>query len=345
MLKYKTMKSQNTIPAFLWHAIKPYKWKYLLMLQAPIVAAFYPIVYSYCAKLLIDLFTQNETIAYNQAFWPLFYFIGMQVLNETAWRIHNLASWHSIPHILQRMMTRVFDYVSNHSYSYFQNHLSGSMVAKMKGIGDNYHKIHTALEYDLTAPLMTAIIAGFALFFINLKLFSIVVIFACVNIPYSVYFYKRIGKLEQARQESWYKLFGNIADSISNIFTIFSFAKRQQESDKIQEYYNNVHNPLAFAWHKFDFWGCIVLSLINWAFMISLFLFMIHLKNIHEIGIGDIAFTMSAALTCAENTWKATLKMKDFIEYCAMFKSSFSILQTPQETIDKKGAKELIINI
>ncbi|KJV95936.1 hypothetical protein RPATATE_1370 [Rickettsia parkeri str. Tate's Hell] len=35
-----------------------------------------------------------------------------------------------------------------------------------------------------------------------------------------------------------------VADCIINIFTIFSFAAKQRELNKVNDYYHNVHNPL-----------------------------------------------------------------------------------------------------
>jgi len=128
--------SQNTIPKFLWSAIKPYKWWYLLMMQAPFSNAVYPLIYNYAIKLLIDLFTQNVQITAVMAFWPVFLFIFANVLLETCWRIHNFAAWRSMPYIMQDVMNKVYDYVSNHSYQFFQNNLTGTIISKVKGIND-----------------------------------------------------------------------------------------------------------------------------------------------------------------------------------------------------------------
>lgn len=215
----------GSILSFLWLVIKPYKWWYLLMLQAPIVGSVYPIIYNYAVKLLIDMFTQSEHITYEQAFYPVLLFVLGQCLIDIAWRLHNYAAWRSIPFVLQRMMGKIFEYVTNHSYSFFQNNLSGSVVSKVKGIGDSYFKCQKNIEYEMTVPLLTAFGSSLALAFVNVRLFCIVAIFILINTPLAIYWYSDLAKIEQSVQDSWHCLFGKVADKIANIFTVFCFCK------------------------------------------------------------------------------------------------------------------------
>jgi len=77
--------------------------------------------------------------------------------------------------------------------------------------------------------------------------------------------------------------------------------------------------------------------------LISLFIFMIHLRRINAVTTGDFVFVMTITYFLVDGIWKLLDQISDFIGKLGDFKSSFSILQTPQEIIDKKDAKELII--
>ena len=78
--------------------------------------------------------------------------------------------------------------------------------------------------------------------------------------------------------------------------------------------------------------------------MIGVLIYVIHLRNLGEISIGGIAFIMSLTFLFAENSWHATMAVKDFLEDVAAFRSSFTIMQIPQDTIDKENAAELKIS-
>ena len=71
------MKS-DSILAFFWQHIKPYKWYYLAMLSGPFVASFYPFAYNYSVKLFIDAMTENQEITYHIVIVPIIIFISIQ---------------------------------------------------------------------------------------------------------------------------------------------------------------------------------------------------------------------------------------------------------------------------
>ncbi len=227
--------------SFIWSAIKPYKYLYLIMMLAPFANGVYPIMYNYAVKLLIDLFAQNHHIALNQSWQSIAIFVGAQVILDGAWRMHNFAQLKCMPYILQSILYKTCKHCFNLSYTYFQNNLSGSIVGKIKGIGDNYVKIHQAFEYQLSKPLLVTVCSGIALAINNAKIFIFILIFTFTYSPLAFYFFTKLGKMEQERQDSWYYLFGTVADRIANIFTIFSFAAKARELQKIQSYYENIY--------------------------------------------------------------------------------------------------------
>jgi ATP-binding cassette subfamily B protein len=313
------------------------------MLMAPLANGIYPIMCNYAVKLLIDLFTSNQHITFEQSLKPVAIFLGAQILLDGAWRIHNFAQLKSMPYILQNLLGKICRHCFNLSYSYFQNNFSGAIVGKIKGIGDNYYKLHQCLEHKLAVPLYITLFTGAALAFINIKVFGFIVAFTCIYSPLALRFFGKLAKMEQAKQDSWYHLFGRVADNITNIFTIFSFATRQQELNKIKNYYDEVHNPLTIKYFKYDLIISVILGIFYWIFLISLFCFVIHLRNTGEITIGDIAFVMSLTFSFTENSWHTTMQIKDFLEDVAAFRSAYTIMEVPTDTIDKAGAGQLQI--
>lgn len=81
-----------------------------------------------------------------------------------------------------------------------------------------------------------------------------------------------------------------------------------------------------------------------WAYIIGIFVYVIHLRNAGSISIGDIAFIMSLTFVFAENSWRATTEVKDFMEDIAAFRSAFTIMQIAPCTIDKEHAAKLKVS-
>lgn len=336
--------STETPISFIWKVIKPYKGFYLMMAIAPFCSGVYPIIYNYAVKLLIDLFTKLDHITFKQAFWPIFWFVMAQVILDGGWRLHNFAQLQTMPYIFQRMMDRICQHVFYLPHTYFQDNLSGSISGKMRGIGDNYFKMHQAVESKLSEPLLMTIFSGIALACVNFKIFVFVLGYTTIYSILAFNFFTKLAKIEQAKQDSWYYLFGTIADRIQNIFNIFSFATRKNEIEKIYNYYNDTHNPLTIKYYKYDLIISIILCLLYWVLVISIFIFAIHLKNLGEITIGDIAFIISITFLFAQNSWQTTKGIKDFLEDVAAFRSAFTIMQIPKCSIDSPNAKQLTVS-
>jgi ATP-binding cassette subfamily B protein len=167
------------------------------MMIAPFSNGIYPIMYNYAVKLLIDLFSQNQQITFAQSWQPIALFVGAQVMLDSAWRAHNFAQLKCMPYIMQSMMDGVCKHCLNLSYNFFQNNLSGSIVGKVKGIGDNYFKLHDGLEYQLSKPLLVTLFSGIVLAFTNIKIFFFVLIFTVIYSPIAFKFFTKLAKMEQ----------------------------------------------------------------------------------------------------------------------------------------------------
>lgn len=345
------MHKPQTVLSFLWSVIKPYKWWYLLMMQAPFANAIFPLIYNYAIKLLIDLFTVKSQITLHAAIYPIILFIGINAWLEICWRLHNFAAWKSMPYIMQSVMHKVYNYVSNHSYRFFQNNLTGTITSKVKGINDGCQQIHNALEYQVSKPVLTTIVSGIGLACVNWKIFLIVIIFAIIQGAVSIFFGKKLNVIETTKENAWHKIVGYMADNISNIFTVCSYAKKQYEEHQINEQYEKKYKPLALQWCKIDFIMSCLQATIYLIFMALLFIYMIHLRNNGDISVGDIAFIMAMAYVFIDSMWAAINAIKDFSHMVARLRSSFSIMQIPQEIIDiphpiklEVSAGEIIFN-
>ena len=278
------------------------------------------------------------------AFWPVFLFIFANVLLETCWRIHNFAAWRSMPYIMQDVMNKVYHYVSNHSYQFFQNNLTGTIISKVKGINDGCQKIHNGLEFQVSKPVLVTIFTGVGLAIASWKIFVVVMIFSIIQGSVAIFWGKKLNRIENEKEDSWHKIIGQISDNITNIFTIFSYATKKKEALSISDRYDKTYKPAALEWCRVDFIMSVLMTVIHWTFMISLFVYMIHLRNKDDIGVGDIAFIMSLTYIFIDAMWQSINAVKDFSHTIAAFKSSFSVLQIPQEIIDKPNAAELSVS-
>lgn len=333
----------KTVLRFFWEIIKPYKKWYFLMFLGPLSCGLQPLLYNYSLRNFINFLTSPNVENYG-FMNPIIGFILCEFYLQISWRIHNYATWQFVPSLYQDITDKIFNYVTHHSYDFFQNNLSGTIISKMRGISDTMYSLNSAIEGDIMQSILKLFFLAIGLCCTSYQIFIMIIIFVTIKILLSIYFLKKLGKIEENCQNDWHYLFGLIADNITNIFNLFAFATRDRERKKIWNYYENVHTPLRRSWHRYDFWTSIITSSIDVVFMIFFCFYLLHLKEINKINVGDIAFIIISVNTFLDNLWKSINGVKDFLQKYAKAKAAYSIIATPQEIIDPIDAKKIKIS-
>lgn len=328
---------------FLWPYIRPYKWYYALMLFGPLLSSFYPFVYNYAIKLFVDTMVSDKTISYQDVLYPIVLFVGIQIGLDIFWRLSNYAEWKSEPYVRRDIILKPYDYVQHHSYAFFQNNFTGMIVSKLKGILSGYDKFWAELHHGLGLRILSVVVSLFALSYVNLKIGLFLIAWACVYTPTMYILSKRLNLYSYEETESRHKITGLISDRITNVLSLLSFAARKRELKDLDQTVSGDFVPKQIRLYKFDF----MMQIIGGVFYISMFVFillyMIHLRQIGDVTVGDFAFVFGMTLAVAENIWHATINLQEFARAMGDFASSLSILDAPQQNLDQEGATPLKI--
>ena len=332
-----------TILGFLWPTIKKYKWWYILMIQAPIIGSFYKVVNTYAVKLVVDAFTAVAVPEYSDLAYPITIYIAAILVMEAGWRSSHYGWMKSQPFVRTNLTTRAYDYIQNHSYKFFQDTHVGSIISKIKGIASGYNNLWFAIHHRLANPALEILVAVISLVFINLQLFIFMTIWCCIFFPIMVKMSIRVGHLAKDATDSQHKAMGFVADNVSNIFSLFSFASRDRELKKINKFLKEDTAKKDYEWNKYELKMAFVGIFFYIIMLVSLFIFMIHLRRIGAISVGDFVFVMTISYFIVDNIWRLTGEIGDFLGKMGDFKSSFSILAEEQKSTDSPDAKKINI--
>lgn len=326
---------------FVCQLLAPYKGWYIFVLWAPIAHAIHPLLYNYVIKLVVDGIADKSVLEFSFSN-PILCFAYLEFFKEISWRLHNLASWRFMPYMYKTALERVFGYVINHSYRFFQDNLSGSITSKVKGVEDGVYKILRSIESD-GISIFISIFSGVALLTINFKIFLIVGIFVAITIPLTYISNRQLYDVEEDAQQDWHKILGMVADNITNVFNLFAFATKSREVKNLMTYYEINHIPKRLKWWRLCFWWNLGLASIGIGLMFVLAFYLIHLSKIGEVSLGSIIFIIAMIQTFLDNLWRAFNGIKDFIQRYAQMQAAFSIMQIPHESFDPTDAKDIVV--
>lgn len=335
--------AQKTIYTFLWSVIKPYKWYYAAMLSAPILGAFYDFANNYALKLVVDAFSGDQEVTYQALFWPIAIFIFAQIYLDFIWRASDIAEWRSEPYVRQSILSKVFEYVEYNPYKFFQNTQSGTITSRIKGILDGYDNFWAALHHDFTARVANTIVLTAVLAVVSVKVCLLVAAWAVSFFFVMYYFSNTLDKLSYAAANYRHVILGRISDNISNIFTLFSFSTRKYELNNLNKFIEKDFIPANVRVYKFSFYSNLIAAVFYWVMLISIFLFMIHLRKTEQATSGDIVFVMGITLKMSWELWQMIQKLQSFMKNIGDFKSAFELMKIAHEPYDDPNLPALKI--
>lgn len=324
---------------FLWQVIKPYRWWYVLMLQAPLFTAVYIFANNYSLKLLVDAFSIETINSYSPLFFPITLFVVAQVSLDLFWRLSDFAEWKAEPYARQRLLSIAYDYVQYHSYNYFQNTPSGTVISKLKGILDGYDSVFANIHHIAGKHFCVVLVSVFVLMVVNLSVFFFMLGWCVLVMVLMLPMALKLNALSNSAAESKHQVMGIFADNITNIFSLFYFAKRRAESKRIHAIMAEDFVPRQVQLYQYDFKFNMIGSVLYWFMLISVFFFMIYLRKNGSVSTGDFLFVMLTALTISFDLWSLMSSLCTFLKEIGDFKSSFTILQTPHEEVDTPDAR------
>lgn len=333
-----------TIWQFLWGIIKPYKWWYILILQAPITTGFYIFANNYSLKMLVDSFSMEGQVGYAHLIYPIVLFIIAQIWLDLSWRLSNIGEWKAEPFARQRLLSAVYDYIQYHSYSYFQNTPSGTIISKLKGILDGYDSVFANLHHIAGKHFCVVIISIFVLLIVNKIVFLFMLVWCILVVAIMLPMGIKLNRISNEAAESKHHVIGLFSDNITNIFSLFYFAKRKLELQRANTFMANDYVRRQIEMYRYDFKFNLVGSVLYWIMLISIFLFMISLRQKTIVSTGDFLFVMLTAIAISFDLWAFMASMCEFMKQIGDFKSSFSIISMPHSQIDSPSAKDVLFS-
>jgi ATP-binding cassette subfamily B protein len=323
--------------------IKPYKWHYMVMLMAPIMASFYPLLYNYSIKLFLDAMSSSQNITYQDISIPIIIFLSSQISMDLFWRISNVMQWKSEPYVASNILSYSYNYVQTHSFLFFQSNFTGSVSSKIKGILDGYERVWAELHRGILGGVLSIIISLVALSIVNQNVGLLIFIWALVYIPTISFLSKKLNQLSSDVTESSHHVIGTVSDRISNILSLLSFSTRKHEYASLRKDLDTDFIPKEIKLIKQHTLISLVGAILYLIKFSSLLFYMIHLRMENQISIGSFAFVFGITLHVSASIWKTTAQLQDFAKTLGNFKSSMSVLRVPHENLDKKYAKDIAV--
>lgn len=242
-----------------------------------------------------------------------------------------------------------FTKLHNHSYGFFADNFSGSLVNKSRKFVRAFEVMHDIVLDNFWSSIII-FISIFTVFFIEAP--KIALIFFSMAVVYiSIIFFVSRKKVEydfrEAAADS--KVIGYLSDTITNTLSIKSFATNEREITNFKEVTKNDYNFRTAAWNFGNKQFAIQSGLIIIMQIIVIFI-TAKLWLEGSISVGVFVLVQSYSITLGHSLWdlgramtKFTKAYSDMKEMVDIFKQVPDVLDItdPEKCVIKKGAIEM----
>ncbi|MGD0576722.1 MAG: ABC transporter ATP-binding protein [Candidatus Staskawiczbacteria bacterium] len=328
----------------IWNGIKPQKWFLFIMVFSLALGNLTGVITPLFYKQFFDIIAvPSNASAVAQKLLVLIVYV--LVLNFVGWIFYRISDF-SVnvfePSVMANLRQQSYEHMMLHSYSFFVNNFTGSLVQKVNRFARAFERLTDDLVGNLL-PLSVRIIGIlFIVFFINrwldLLLFVWIIIFMAFNVFFSSWKVKY--DIKSAEIDS--KATGYLADTITNQNTIQFFNGYNFEKKGYRDVTNEQAKISSFSWNLNSILYA-VQALLGVAIEFVLFFYAIKYWQQGLITIGVFVLLQAYVLNIIDQFWGFTRIVRDVYQSYADAKEMVEILNLPHEIQDKPQAKELVV--
>ncbi len=326
---------------FILETSKPYRWYIYGTLFAMCIVSIDANLKPYLIKLLIDIIA-NSTKSNVEAIIVIY--AVSQILMILSWRFVDWAVCTYIPLLRTHIVSTLINHINHYSYTFFQNNLSGSIVAKINDAFNLIPELINTIIFQLVLFTLMLLITLILLTKIHI-LFAIglllwIMIFLSLTIYYLT---KKLTVFTKNFSESRSVIFGHLSDYLTNILTIKLFSISPFENIRLktimQDFVQKAQKHGYFL-TKFYFIQGIIVSIYSIGFL----LWLIVLKNKHLVTAGDCTLVFMLNFKILEKMYEISHHIRDIITNWGSVNQALSILESVPEIQDHPNASLLQIH-
>lgn len=325
-----------------WQHARKYKGAIFLLavglLGGVAADSYLPFLYRRLFNILVD--TPADTSAILGIVWLVL------ATGVVLWLFYRLATFtfdYFEPRVMLDLVNTCFKYLHDHSYSFFNNNFSGTLVRRVGRFERGFEEVLDQIYWHLINAAVKVVLVIIVLYFVHWALALVMLVWSVMYVGFSYWFanFKLRYDLEQADMDS--VVTGRLADTITNNLNIKLFGGILPEFKSFRGLTDKLYKLRFFTWR---------LSSINDAvqagFMVILEVAMLFVAvrfwSRGLLTIGDFALIQGFTAQIFGRLWDLGRNIKQIYQKLADAEEMTEILTTTHEIRDMPDANELKVS-
>lgn len=330
--------------SFIWFAFEPYKKGLFWALVCVFVASTLGSMNSLVFKNFVDTaneFTLGQATLVAVFLWLMSYPV-LNLFAQLSWRGSGFLGQFLTTHIKARIVTKLFDYLSLHSLSYFNDRLSGLLSEKISIVSDSVNRLVEQFLWSILGTLISSIIAAALLFYSNTNLGFMWLAGFVILVPINVWLTRKQNKLSDYKTEARSRLKGQIVDTVTNITAVQQYSRRPFEIvrlGKAVDEYVEADIRVSFYRERVLLINNVLIALFIGS--IVLWSFMLWAEN--SITVGSLVLIATLTQGFIYSLTFIGQNLNGIMETYGAIKNGLEEIVRPHEIADRRHASKLIV--
>ena len=328
----------------MWNGTKSYRpyfsTSYILFNLANIIGILVPLYY----KDFFDILSKSDDRALLVPSLIKIVII-IAIIHFTTWLIWRIGTYFynkSVSRVMALLKQNAFDYMMRHSYNFFTNNFTGSLVQRLNRFSRAFEALNDTLVFNIF-PLIIAIVSSIIVTYFIAPIISLVItiwviLFMIFNISFSIWKLK----YDTAVAEADSRTSGYLSDSITNNNAIMLFTGNRYETIGFNKVSDDQSNKTFLTWTLNEVSDAVQVILIG---TVEFFVFYFSIKYWQNglATVGTFVLAQTYIIGLSHQLWGVGRAVRKIYESFADSKEMVGILEMPYEVKDIPNAKNIIV--
>jgi len=206
------------------------------MISTPVAILIQDFLAPYIVSLVLQKISEQQYDPANlwQSFKPyILAYAGATIMSGIVlWRINVLLIWHLEIRVVRNMSQQIFDHLMDMSTGFYNDRFAGSLVSQAGKLTSSYVRFIDSTIFNLLT-LIVAMLATIIILTPRVPIYALfLTVLSVVYVIGAFYFSKAVRRANTAEAEAQSRQTGFLADAISNLTVVKSFAAGKYEKKR-----------------------------------------------------------------------------------------------------------------
>lgn len=340
--------TKQTLAIYWNHSVK-YKKSLIAVMTGCIITAgidvYKPLIYGELFNTITSVAVnrQLDEALFNSVFWLIVTLISLASIHQLIWRAVDFVNSFFQARVMSDLMNTCYDYLLEHSNSFFNNSFVGSLTNRLKKYSFAFETIADQVCFELGR---TALLSSMLLVAVMIRSVKYGFIFlAWMAVFFAVTYVLARIKLKHDIKLAYHddSVTGRISDSMANNVNIKLFDSHKFESEQFHAMTDKLFRLRRYSWNLGSLSNGAqgIMMVVLEGTVIGLLVFDVYSGKVE---IGELSIIQLYILKLMEKSWQVGRQIRTTYQALADANEMTNMLMLPHEVVDAENADPIQVS-